>query len=159
MPFKDQVIWITGASSGIGAELAKQLSGKGARLILTARNEAALQVVAQAFPQNQSIVISADLTEASLIPQIVAEAMAAFGHIDAVIHSAGISQRSLAEETDMAVYRRLMEINFFAPVALTKALLPYFRKQGGGQIIDLYKRQLLDAGNGLRSCLPAVGTV
>lgn len=136
MLFKDKVVWVTGASSGIGAGLAKQLSAKGAKLILTARNKAALEEVA-ASCHSESAIITADLTEAQTLAGIALQAIAAFGRIDIIIHSAGVSQRSFAEETEMEVYRQLMEINFFAPVAITKALLPHFRERGRGQIVAI----------------------
>ena len=134
MLFKDKVVWITGASSGIGAELARQLAASGAKLILTARNEAALKAVT-ASCETESAILPADLTSRPAVQDLSARAIAAFGQIDIIIHAAGVSQRSLAEETDEAVYRQLMEINFFAPVALTQALLPHFRVHSGGHIV------------------------
>jgi len=135
MRFDGKVVWITGASSGIGAELAKQLAGEGARLILTARNEAVIQEAASAHTAASIAVLPADLTEATTLESLAQRAIAVFGHIDAVVHCAGVSQRSLAEETGMDVYRRLMELNFFAPVAITQALLPHFRARGSGHIV------------------------
>ena len=137
MRFKGKVVWITGASSGIGAELARQLVAEGARLILTARNEAAMQALAAAHPTAQIIILPADLTDTASLESLVQRAIAAFGHFDIVVHSAGVSQRSLAEETGIDVYRRLMEINFFAPVIITKALLPHFRARGSGHVVAI----------------------
>lgn len=137
MLFKDKVVWITGASSGIGAELARQLAAQGALLILTARNEAAMHTLAASFEKEQYKVLPADLTNSASIAALTEGAIQAFGRIDAVILSAGVSQRSFAEDTDLAVYRQLMEINFFAPVAIIKALLPHFRAQGFGQIVAI----------------------
>lgn len=137
MHFKDKVVWITGASSGIGAALAKILLSQGARVILTARNEAAMQALAVEFSGNEITILPADLTDATSISQITQQAIAAFGKIDVLMLNAGVSQRSAAEETDPSVYRALMEINFFAPVAITTLLLPYFRKWGGGHIVAI----------------------
>ncbi len=137
MRFKDKVIWITGASSGIGAELARQLSVQGALLILTARNEAAMSELAKSFATGTCFVLSADLTDPTSSVMLIERAIQAFGRIDSVIHAAGVSQRSVAEETDLSVYRQLLEINFFAPATITKALLPHFRAQGSGQIIAI----------------------
>lgn len=134
MLFKNKVVWITGASSGIGTELARQLAAKGARLILTGRNKEALQEVA-AFCGRTTAILPADLTDQNALQTLPGKAIEAFGHIDIIIHSAGISQRCLAEETGEAVYRQLMEINFFAPVALTQELLPHFRERGAGHIV------------------------
>lgn len=137
MRFSGKVVWITGASSGIGEELAKQLAGEDARLILTARNEAAMQAIAAAHPSAQVTLLPVDLTDPSTIGSLVQRAIQIFGHIDAVVHCAGVSQRSSAEKTGMEIYRRLMEINYFAPVAITQALLPHFRAGGGGQIVAI----------------------
>lgn len=134
MHFKGKVVWITGASSGIGAALSGFYANEGVKLILTSRNQAAMQAWCSRFTDLQCQVLPADLAEGLEAEKLVAAAMKCFGRIDLVIHAAGVSQRSLAEETNMVVYRRLMELNFFAPVAITKALLPFFRAQGGGQI-------------------------
>lgn len=134
---RGKVVWITGASSGIGAELARQLASRGALLVLTARNEAAMHNLTSSFSKEQYNVLPADLTNAASIATLAEAAMHAFGRIDSVILSAGVSQRSFAEKTDLEVYRQLMEINFFAPVAITKALLPHFRAQGHGQIVAI----------------------
>lgn len=131
--FSDKVVWITGASSGLGAELAKQLSREGARLILTGRNAAALEAVQQQC-ETPCKLLPADL-EKDATPELAAAALAAFSRIDILINNAGITQRALAEDTLPEVERRLMEINFFAPVTLTRQLLPHFRQQKSGQVV------------------------
>lgn len=120
--FTDKVVWITGASSGIGEALAVQLAQKKAKLILTARREAQLEALAVRLGTGVK-VLPADLYKAD-ISVLTRRALAAFGNIDIVIHAAGVGQRSLAVETPLAVYRQLMEINFFVPVAITGYLLP-----------------------------------
>ncbi len=137
MYFKDKIIWITGASSGIGAELAKQLAILEAKLILTARNESALLTVQKNCLQYTACctILPADVCSADTIEVLVQHAIAAYGNIDIVIHSAGITQRSLAINTDMSVYRQLMEVNFFAPAAITKYLLPHFKEKNSGHIV------------------------
>ncbi len=120
--FTGKVVWITGASSGIGEALAVLLAGKKAKLILTARREAALMALSDRLDTAVK-VLAADLYAADF-QALTTAALAAFGGIDMVIHAAGIGQRSLAAETPLKVYRQLMEINFFAPVAITGCLLP-----------------------------------
>ncbi|WP_322518568.1 SDR family NAD(P)-dependent oxidoreductase [Chitinophaga sancti] len=120
--FTNKIVWITGASSGIGEALAVLLAQKKAKLILTARRAEALEALAQNLHTAVKI-LAADLC-ATDFQNLTKEALESFGTIDMVIHAAGIGQRSLAVETPLTVYRRLMEINFFAPVAITGYLLP-----------------------------------
>ena len=130
---RKNVIWITGASSGIGAELAKQYAKEGATLILSARREKALQEVKNSCEHQENItVLPLDLKNFSSMAQYVEKALAVYGSIDLLINNGGVSQRSLIADTKMEVYQELMDINYMGTVALTKALLPYFieRKKG-----------------------------
>ena len=127
------VIWITGASSGIGEELAKQYAQLGKRLILSARREKELERVKALCPQPESIaILPLDLTDFDALPNKVAQALKCFDRIDLLINNGGVSQRSLIVETDFKVYQQLMDINYLGTVALTKALLPYFIAQKKG---------------------------
>ena len=137
MRFNEQVIWITGASSGIGKALAQKLAARGARLILTARNEPALHELARNAGQEYCVVLPADLKNLEVLDSLCTQAIQAFGHIDCVIHSAGVTQRSMAEDTDQEVLRELMDINFFAPVVISQCMLPHFRKRGSGHIVAI----------------------
>lgn len=139
MYFSGKVIWITGASSGIGAELARQLAKEGSKLILTARRTDALaEVMQDCTPHTQHCTaLAADLSMADTLPQITEQAIGVYGHIDVVIHSAGISQRSTARDTAMDTIRKIMEVNFFATVAITKLLLPHFVQRGGGHVVAI----------------------
>ncbi len=130
---KKNVIWITGASSGIGAELAKQYAKEGALLILSARGEKALQEVKNSCEHQENItVLPLDLKDFKSMTQYVEKALAVYGSIDLLINNGGVSQRSLIADTKIEVYQELMNINYMGTVALTKALLPYFieRKKG-----------------------------
>jgi short-subunit dehydrogenase len=131
-----KVIWITGASSGIGAELARQLARKGAKLILSARDQQKLAALAETLENHSShLVLPLDLGknghELTYVEQIIAK----YGRIDILINNGGVSQRASALETSMEVNRQLMEVNFFGNIALAKAVLPIFRKQGSGQFL------------------------
>jgi dehydrogenase/reductase SDR family member 7B len=128
-----KTVWITGASSGIGKALAIEYSQHDYQIIISSRNEKELQAVKllTANPNNVSVLVY-DLADIHHAEAITEKAIALYGKIDLVIHNAGISQRSLAIETNLAVDRQLMEINYFGTLALTKALLPYFVKNKKG---------------------------
>lgn len=131
----NKVIWLTGASSGIGEALAYELAKKRVKLILSARRKEELervqsQCAVEAHPHIR--IHSLDLSQHDSLEAATKVALAFFGHIDILINNGGISQRSMVQETSFEVYRRLMEVNFFGAIALTKYLLPHFvtRKQG-----------------------------
>jgi short-subunit dehydrogenase len=132
--FGGQAIWITGASSGIGKGLALALAQEGARLVLSGRNRAALEAVAAQCPG--SIVEAFETTDLAALPAIVARVEATCAGIDILVNNAGISQRSLALDTDFDVYRRLMEVDFFAPLRLTQLVLPGMVARGSGRIVN-----------------------
>lgn len=128
--------WITGASSGIGEALARKLSKAGHRLILSARNEQKLNELKAGLKNPDQIrVLPFDLKDVELAPGVVEKAMSFFGELDVVILNAGLSQRSLVKETDLKVYRELMEVNYFGNIALTATLLPHFLKQNRGHFV------------------------
>ncbi len=132
---KNKIIWVTGASSGIGKELASQLATMGAKVIVSARAKETLETLQQkaSFPDN-ILVLPIDLTNINTLPAAAEKAIAHFGGLDLLINNAGVSQRSEAVNTDLEVHRKLMEINYFATVALTQAVLPHFIKQKSGHI-------------------------
>lgn len=133
MDFEGKAIWITGASSGIGRAVALILAQYGARLILSGRNVAALDEVA-ALCTVKPLTLPFDATDLPALPQIVERAQAWAGQIDLLFNNAGISQRSLAVDTDLDVYRRLMEVDFFAPLRLTQLVLPAMIARRSGHI-------------------------
>lgn len=135
--FTQKVAWITGASSGIGEALAVELARQGTRLVLSARREDELQRVAKAtgLPTDAILVLPLDVTNAADLSQKVATVLARFGQIDYVFQNAGITQRGLVQDTDPAVYRRLMDVNFFGAVALTQAVLPQMLAQKSGHFV------------------------
>lgn len=134
---RGKVVWITGASSGIGEALAYAASAQGAKLVLSARREGELQRVRAACRNlKQVAVLPLDLTDFDAESARLA-AEACFGPIDVLVNNAGISQRSSVLETSMAVYRRIFELDFFAAVALTKAVLPGMVARGGGHVLTI----------------------
>lgn len=129
----EPVIWITGASSGIGEACAKKFSAEGYQVILSSRNESELKRVQSSCLHPDKIkILQLDLADQSNYEQKVAEAISLFGKVDILLHNGGISQRSLIKETGLEVDRKLMEVNFFGTVALTKAILPYFIQRKSG---------------------------
>jgi len=134
--FDNKTVWITGASSGIGEALAQQLSRRGAHLILSARNTGELERVRQstATPERHR-VFPLDVSQPEQLAAKTAELLQQTDKIDVLINNAGISQRALANETDLEVDRRIMEVNYFGTIALSKAVLPAMIERGSGQIV------------------------
>jgi short-subunit dehydrogenase len=134
--FNDKVIWITGASSGIGEALSYALASRGAKLILSSRRADELERVRQACAHPDRVkVIPMDLMDHALFGGKTAEAIAAFGQIDVLVHNGGISQRGLVMETSMDVQRKVMEVDYFSYVALTQAVLPHFVQRKSGRFV------------------------
>ncbi|WP_223508358.1 MULTISPECIES: SDR family NAD(P)-dependent oxidoreductase [unclassified Pseudomonas] len=133
MSFKDEVVWITGASSGIGEGLAEAFLREGAWVILSGRRVSELDRVAAQAP-DRALVLPFDTTDYAALADLVERAWNWRGRVDRLINNAGISQRSLALDTNWDVYRQLMEVNYFAPVALTRQLLPLMVERRSGQI-------------------------
>jgi len=136
MNFSQQVIWITGASSGIGEALAYACAHAGATLILSARRESELERVRKECPHPDRVhVVPLDLSKLEGIEDTVAEWHGRLGRIDMLINNGGISQRSLTQEGSLEVDRRIMEVNFFGQIILTKAVLPYMLAQKRGHFV------------------------
>jgi short-subunit dehydrogenase len=134
MRFRDQVVWITGASSGIGEALAVAFSREGAQLVLSARRAAELERVrASCERPDRHRILPLDLTD----EEAIARAAESAGPVDVLVHSGGVSQRSLAMQTDLAVERQIMDLNFFGTVALTKAVLPSMIARKSGHIVPV----------------------
>ena len=138
--FKGQVIWVTGASSGIGEALTYEFARAGARLVLSSRRQTELDrvkatCIAEGAPGEGIMVLPLDVTDEAAIAGVVAKAQAFGGRIDMLVNNAGISQRSLCLDTDMATYRRLFEVDVFGQIALTKAVLPVMVAQKSGHMV------------------------
>jgi short-subunit dehydrogenase len=134
MRFQDKVVWITGASSGIGEALAVAFSQEGAQLVLSARRADELERVRQSChgPERHRIE-PLDLRD----ERAIARAAEKVGRVDVLVHSGGVSQRSLAMQTDLAVDRQIMDLNFFGTVALTKAVLPSMIARKSGHVVPI----------------------
>nr|AQS22607.1 dehydrogenase reductase sdr family protein 7-like protein [Pseudodiaptomus poplesia] len=145
-----KVVLVTGASSGIGRELATHLYMKGARVILAARSTDKLRELEDYLysirpnPENnhnQPQVLTLDLEDVEDLKSKAEEALSIYGGIDILINCGGISVRGGAIETDLDVYRRLMEINFFGTVKLTAVIAQDMKNRGSGQIVMISSMQ------------------
>jgi len=133
---KDKVVWITGASSGIGEALAEELARQGAILVLTARRTERLEALKQRMQKPAKVLLlPGDLQDPKALGPLARQAESLAGRIDILVNNAGISQRSRALEARLEDVRRLMEVNFFAPIALTNAVLPAMLARRSGQIV------------------------
>ena len=131
---KNKIVWITGASSGIGAACARACSAQGARVILSARNIDKLKEVQESL-SGESSILSLDVSEADQLASKSKAAAEIYGPIDILINNAGISQRGLVIDTELAVDRRLFEVNYFGNIALSKAVLPSMLERGSGSLV------------------------
>lgn len=134
--FKDKVIWITGASSGIGEALAYAFSDADAYLILSSRTAEKLESVkANCQAPEKICILPLDVTDYTNIPAAAEKAIAFRGHLDILVNNAGISQRALAQDTQLEVDQQIMNVNFFGSVAVSKAVLPHFLERKSGHIV------------------------
>ena len=134
----NKVIWITGASSGIGKSLTLELSKLDTKLIISSRNSETLTEVKQLCSNPRQVeILPLDLQEYSTMNDKVATAISIFGKIDILINNGGISQRALAIDTQLEVDKRIMGINFMGTLALTKAILPHFIANNSGHYVTV----------------------
>ncbi|MFO8111443.1 MAG: SDR family oxidoreductase [Desulfosalsimonadaceae bacterium] len=135
--FKDKVVWITGASSGIGEAMAYAWGKADARLILSSNEPDELDRVVQECRRRnyQAVPLFLDLADTASMAEKAAEAQGLWGCVDILVNNGGISQRSMAKDTIIEVDRKIMEIDYFGHIALTKAVLPYMTGRGSGHIV------------------------
>lgn len=136
MRFKDKIVWVTGASSGIGEAVAKAFAEDGAHIILSGRRTEALEQVAAEIP-TETLILPFETTDYDALPDIVETACEWKGNVDFLVNNAGISQRSLAIETHPKVHQKIIDVDLLAPIWLTQLLLPHMVKSGGGHIIGI----------------------
>jgi short-subunit dehydrogenase len=137
MELQNKIVWITGASSGIGEALCYKLNQAGAKLIISSRNTESLYQVKSKCTKNQLDVhvLPLDLENTLELEDKAKAALNIFGRIDIIIHSGGVSQRSLAIDTELDVAQKIMNINFWGTVALTKAVIPAMVSNQSGHIV------------------------
>ena len=130
--FAGQIVWITGASSGIGAALAREWASRGAHVILSGRDEARLAEVAQGC--GETLLLPFDVRDDDALAQATAEALEWKGAVDIAVANAGVSQRSQALKTDMGVYREIIDIDLTAQIAFSQALIGPMVERGSGAL-------------------------
>lgn len=133
---KNKVVWITGASSGIGQALAFAMAKEGAKLVLSSRRDQELKKVAKKCASDV-LILPLDLSNSSNFKDLTHQVVEHFGSIDVLINNGGISQRSEAALTSLEVDRKLMEVNYFGAAALTKAVLPIMQQQKSGHLVAI----------------------
>jgi len=136
MFFKNKVVWITGASSGIGEALTYEFALQGAKLIISSNQQKELDNVKLNCEKlgSECFIQFLDVTEIEKMQTITDDLISKFGKIDVLVNNAGISQRSMVVDTSIDIDRKIMEIDYFGTIALTKTVLPYMIKNGGGYI-------------------------
>ena len=135
---ENKVIWITGASSGIGKALTFQLASQGCKLILSSRRLEKLEEVKQScqgINLENIRILPLDLAKSESLIVASQQAVKFFGKVDILINNGGISQRSLALETSLEVEREIMEVNFFSAITLSKLILPQMIARKSGHLV------------------------
>ncbi|PID91220.1 MAG: short-chain dehydrogenase [Bacteroidetes bacterium] len=136
MNYKDKTVWITGASSGIGAALAGRFAAEGARLIISSHEAEELEALRKKLAANGAEVYSLvfNLGNPKEVQASAEQVLAKYGRVDVLMNNGGISTRAYASETPLEIDRRVMEIDYFSGIILCKALLPSMLDNGFGQI-------------------------
>jgi short-subunit dehydrogenase len=137
MSFKDQVVWITGASSGIGEALAYAFAKQGARLVLSARRKEELERVKKQclLPDKDILVLPMDVSDYAGIHALSDDVIKHFGHVDILINNAGVSHWTKVKDLSLDVIRRIMDTNFMGGAALTRDVLPFMLDKKKGTIV------------------------
>ena len=135
MNYNEKIVWITGASSGIGEAVTYAFSNEGARLIISARRAEELERVKNNCLDPAKVkIVPLDVGDYKSIEGKVKPVLEELGRVDVLLNNAGISQRALVKDTSLDVYKKIMDINYMGAVAMTKAILPYMIKQQSGHI-------------------------
>ncbi len=135
MEIKNKVAIVTGASSGIGLALARELSRRGAKVVLAARSADKLAELASEIPG--SLAIPADMTKPEDILTLIGETKEKLGRVDILVNNAGLGLRSSVEATDLQEYESIMELNVFSVLRAMQAAIPIMRAQGAGVIMNI----------------------
>lgn len=135
MELANKVAVVTGASAGIGLEVAKILAARGVKVALVARSQDKLKSISAALPG--SIFIIADLSKTESINDLIAKVINHFGRLDILINNAGQGYYAGIKDIEPANFRHIFELNLMAPLQTMQAVIPQMKKQGGGSIINI----------------------
>lgn len=132
-----RLIWITGASSGVGEGMARVFHREGAALILSGRRVAELERVRASCAEDAAAIhlLPFDMADGEARAAAADQVLQQFGHLDVLVNNAGISQRALAVETQLEVDRRIMEVDYFGPIDLARRVLPGMIARRSGQLV------------------------
>ena len=132
MDYSGKVVWITGASSGIGAALARDVASRGAHVVLSGRDEGRLAEVAADC--GETLILPFDVRDDAALADAIEKAIAWKGGVDVAFANAGVSQRSRALKTDMQVYRDIIDIDLTAQIAFAQGLIGHMTERGSGAL-------------------------
>lgn len=135
--FHDKLIWLTGASSGIGAALVHELAKAGGRLIISGRNREALQTLQQNYPNHIMLILPFDVTDRAATLAAASQIQQQYGHLDIAIFNAGSSQHTSSKHFDTTPYLRMMEINYYSMIYGVEAALPLLRQSKCPQLVGM----------------------
>ncbi len=137
MNYNNKIFWVTGASSGIGKAVVYELLKRGATVIASSNQADEMEEVENNCREKKHLLSTVifDLADTENIEKLVAQQYEKHGRIDVLINLGGVSQRAKITETPLWLDRKIMEINYFGTVALSKAVLPYMIEQGSGHIM------------------------
>lgn len=139
MQIRDKVVFITGASGGIGLATVRRFAAEGARLALVARSTETLERISQELRQqgHEALPLTADVRDASQVGRAVEETVSHFGRLDVLINNAGQAAAGTIADVDPADFRQILDLNVFGPLAAMQAVIPVMRQKGGGLIINI----------------------
>jgi NAD(P)-dependent dehydrogenase (short-subunit alcohol dehydrogenase family) len=133
---KDQVILVTGSATGIGEAMARRFISEGALVMTHDKRGEAVRALASELGDNSSYVIG-DLEDPEIPATLIEQTVAHFGRINGLVNNAAVKTRGGIEDTDEDAFDRTVAVNLKAPFFLIRAVIPHFRKQGGGRIVNI----------------------
>ncbi len=138
METRDKVAIVTGASEGIGKEIAKKLAAGGAKVVLAARNDEKLGELAHEL--HGSLAVHTDMANQNDIQNLIDRTLEVYGQIDILVNNAGQGMYGPVENIDIDKYHQMMNVNLFGPVYAMELVIPHMREQGGGMILNISSR-------------------